>query len=454
MMNRVNRGDVYFLKSPLNSSVGKEHAKRIAYLLGTVPSRPVVVIREPAEWDAYGEVMVVPAIHNENEPGILIGSRDRFGRETDSTYNFIPHAVHTVPVTRLGAYLGRLEPDELDKVVDSVKWVISGCAHTLTQQYNVVEYSGKIDHKRELIASGDKVSAVIRDFTPPTLNIDGNMTLMEGNDESTAVDLDIDFESAISPTIADMLYKDDTYHVKPKKKVDTNKEFPKSCFNREDLCRYASGYNYNLDILNEKPLSVDTLRYTVPNFMSQVRGEDPNVTDSTLAAVFDFYNKMEPVDVFVYGVWLPKKSLVKMCQMSPTAIGALKRLCNVSLNASIDVKNKETTMLTDHEKYANSKTHQTVTKEFNNSLTQKDKKMVSNSKPMKHPKMNTKQINSTLNRMKPFLTEATYKIMPNELLKHLKDIPKYMVRKYYQGRKFDDVYSQLMTAATERNSVK
>lgn len=445
MMNRVNRGDVYFLKSPLNSSVGKEHAKRIAYLLGTVPSRPVVVIREPAEWDAYGEVMVVPAIHNENEPGILIGSRDRFGRETDSTYNFIPHAVHTVPVTRLGAYLGRLEPDELDKVVDSVKWVISGCKHTLTQQYNVIEYSSKIDHKRDLIAAGDKVSAVIRDFNPPTLNIDGNMTLTEGNDESTAVDLDINFESAISPTIADMLYKDDTYHVKPKKKVDTNKEFPKSCFNREDLCRYASGYNYNLDILNEKPLSVDTLRYTTADFINRVKGEDPNVTESTLAAVFDFYSKMEPVDVFVYGVWLPKKSLVKMCQMSPTAIGALKRLCNVSLTTTQSLKNRET------EKVVEPKVEEKPIKQ-----TPVKKKSNKPAKPKveKHEKMNTKQINSTLNRMKPFLTEATYKIMPNELLKHLKDIPKYMVRKYYQGRKFDDVYSQLMTAATELNSVK
>ena len=445
MMNRVNRGDVYFLKSPLNSSVGKEHAKRIAYLLGTVPSRPVVVIREPAEWDAYGEVMVVPAIHNENEPGILIGSRDRFGRETDSTYNFIPHAVHTVPVTRLGAYLGRLEPDELDKVVDSVKWVISGCKHTLTQQYNVIEYSSKIDHKRDLIAAGDKVSAVIRDFNPPTLNIDGNMTLTEGNDESTAVDLDINFESAISPTIADMLYKDDTYHVKPKKKVDTNKEFPKSCFNREDLCRFASGYNYNLDILNEKPLSVDTLRYATTDFINRVKGEDPNVTESTLAAVFDFYSKMEPVDVFVYGVWLPKKSLVKMCQMSPTAIGALKRLCNVSLTATQSLKNRET------EKVVEPKVEEKPAKQ-----TPVKKKSDKPAKPKaeKHEKMNTKQINSTLNRMKPFLTETTYKIMPNELLKHLKDIPKYMVRKYYQGRKFDDVYNQLMAAASELNSVK
>lgn len=446
MMNRVNRGDVYFLKSPLNSSVGKEHAKRIAYLLGTVPSRPVVIIREPAEWDAYGEVMVVPAIHNENEPGILIRSRDRFGRETDSTYNFIPHAVHTVPVTRLGAYLGRLEPDELDKIVDSVKWVISGCVHTVTQQYNVDEYSYKIDYKRELIASGDKVSAVIRDFNPPTLNIDGNMTLMEGNDESTAVDLDIDFESAISPTIADMLYKDDTYHVKPKKKVDTNKEFPKSCFNREDLCRYASGYNYNLDILNEKPLSIDTLRYTTADFINSVKGEDPNVTESTLAAVFDFYSKMEPVDVFVYGVWLPKKSLVKMCQMSPTAIGALKRLCNISLTATQSLKNGET------EKVAEPKVEEKPVKQ---PPVKKKSDKPAKPKAEKHEKkMNTKQINSTLNRMKPFLTETTYKIMPNELLKHLKDIPKYMVRKYYQGRKFDDVYNQLMTAASELNSVK
>lgn len=445
MMNRVNRGDVYFLKSPLNSSVGKEHAKRIAYLLGTVPSRPVVIIREPAEWDAYGEVMVVPAIHNENEPGILIRSRDRFGRETDSTYNFIPHAVHTVPVTRLGAYLGRLEPDELDKIVDSVKWVISGCVHTVTQQYNVDEYSYKIDYKRELIASGDKVSAVIRDFNPPTLNIDGNMTLMEGNDESTAVDLDIDFESAISPTIADMLYKDDTYHVKPKKKVDTNKEFPKSCFNREDLCRYASGYNYNLDILNEKPLSIDTLRYTTADFINSVKGEDPNVTESTLAAVFDFYSKMEPVDVFVYGVWLPKKSLVKMCQMSPTAVGALKRLCNVSLTTTQSLKNRET------EKVVEPKVEEKPVKQ-----TPVKKKSDKPAKPKveKREKINTKQINSTLNRMKPFLTETTYKIMPNELLKHLKDIPKYMVRKYYQGRKFDDVYNQLMAAASELDSDK
>lgn len=56
-MQAIRAGDLYFLQSPFSSGMAKDAIgtaqieKRLSYLLGTVSSRPAVVIRPPAWWD-------------------------------------------------------------------------------------------------------------------------------------------------------------------------------------------------------------------------------------------------------------------------------------------------------------------------------------------------------------------------------------------------------------------
>lgn len=58
-MQAIRAGDLYFLQSPFSSGIVKDAIgtsqmeKRLSYLLGTVSSRPAVVIRPPAWWDRY-----------------------------------------------------------------------------------------------------------------------------------------------------------------------------------------------------------------------------------------------------------------------------------------------------------------------------------------------------------------------------------------------------------------
>lgn len=442
-MNRISQGDVYFLKSPFNSTVGKDHAKRVAYLLGTVPSRPVVIIRPPVYWDAYGEVMVVPAIHNENEPGIKIAAYDRFGRPTESSYNFMVHAMHTVPVTRLGAFLGRLTNDELYKITDAAKWILDGMSMDSCCDYPVpYDYYEKINKKGP---NDTPTTKTYRPENPPDLLIDSDMVLSEIDATGTVknpMDLDINFDKAISPVIAEELYKDDLFQTKSNK-ADMNADFPNSRFMKTDLYKYASGYKYPNELMDIIPPTTKALAKTRPTLIDDIRGKDPNITNAMVERVISFYENMTSADVFVYGVWMPKSSLLHMCKhcdstFTPSEVGALKRLCNIALEAAkgvvsscddvAEVDDKEPVEVVPPKKKAPKKVKE------------------------KRPKLNTKMINATLNRLRCFMTEQTYTLTPPELLVHFADIPKYMVRKVYAGRKFDDAYKYLLEKANNTDT--
>lgn len=121
-MQAVNVGDVYFCESPFANSVGTKTDKKLAYLLGTVSQRPVVVIRAPAAWDIYGQVEVLPSL-SYSKPAITFKMFDRFGYLSDSDYSFAPHTTHSLPVNRLGRYIGRLSDEELEEIMYAYRWI-------------------------------------------------------------------------------------------------------------------------------------------------------------------------------------------------------------------------------------------------------------------------------------------------------------------------------------------
>lgn len=408
-MNKINVGDVYFLKSPIRSSVSKEHAKRISYLLGTVPARPVVIFRPPAIWDTYGEVTIIPAIHNENEPGVKVESYDRFGRLTDSTYNFTVHAMHTVPVTRLGNYIGRLTDSEMERVRKCVNWLNSGMPlNDVPDDYktifNIIK-DRKINPPH--FANTDDI----------VLDVDGNMNVCETNlsknkDSSVCLgELDIDIDCAISPEIAEQIRSDDNFKIKSEKTSDKSMEFPPSAFSYDDLCRYASSYTYDKSLINKPKPSVDIL--TKDDISEILDGSAPYLIDD----VFQWYDKMTPTDVFVLGVWLPRPSLVKMTNLSSSQVVILKRLCNKMSTLSND----------DIKKHS-----------INDKVEVKESMK-------REVQLKDTDINDILEKLKPYLSEARIMCIPENLYDGFMNIPKYMIRRSYRGRKFEVLYKKAVS---------
>ena len=127
-MQAIRAGDLYFLQSPFSSGMAKDAIgtaqieKRLSYLLGTVSSRPAVVIRPPAWWDRYNTVTVIPAI-TKGSPAYVCKLSDRYGFETEASYPFVPHNPHTIPVSRLGKHIGSLTDDELAELLYAFEWI-------------------------------------------------------------------------------------------------------------------------------------------------------------------------------------------------------------------------------------------------------------------------------------------------------------------------------------------
>ncbi|MDE6040595.1 MAG: type II toxin-antitoxin system PemK/MazF family toxin, partial [Muribaculaceae bacterium] len=127
-MQAIRAGDLYFLQSPFSSGIVKDAIgtsqmeKRLSYLLGTVSSRPAVVVRPPMWWDRYNTVTVIPAL-TKGKPAIVLKLDDRYGFETEAEYPFVPHNPHTIPVARLGRYIGSLSGNELATLLHAFKWI-------------------------------------------------------------------------------------------------------------------------------------------------------------------------------------------------------------------------------------------------------------------------------------------------------------------------------------------
>lgn len=125
-MQTIREGNLYFLESPFHfrppTDESTDLEKRLSYLLGTVSARPAVVVRAPSWWDRFNTVTVIPAL-SKGKPAITYSLKDRYGHVTGAVYPFVPHNPHTIPVSRLGKYIGSLDRAELDELLYAFMWV-------------------------------------------------------------------------------------------------------------------------------------------------------------------------------------------------------------------------------------------------------------------------------------------------------------------------------------------
>ena len=430
-MQCVSVGDLYFLRSPFHSTVSAQHEKKIAYMLGTVSSRPAVVVRAPQWWDNYSTVTVIPALSN-GTPAITFRLQDRYGYLTEADYPFMPHTPHSIPVGRLGRYIGRLSKEELDELMYAFHWI-----HSPEMQENTVDYEIPKCYKEVIeakIPSTNKFITKEVDFS-----VDENMKLHSHSDATKDLDgvtLNINLQSSISPSALRALETDPDY--KPLSlpstessstakvvKVDDNavpveRDFPMSIFTTEELHRVAGRF----DIDSRYYEGDNQFQKRNPDVLTQheinnMRGE---MTLFQFNGILEFYKKLYPFDAFLLGPRLPtivlKNLLENRVHYTTQQVIVLKKVCTYL--QALD----ETVYQNRLKKLMEGPVKETKTE------------------PEVDPKIQEEKYRGYIEDLKKYLTPSNIHKIPPRLQKEFLELPSYMVKRAYTGKAFHSNYTK------------
>lgn len=437
-MQAIRAGDLYFLQSPFHtqpSSHSADFEKRLSYLLGTVSSRPVVVIRPPAWWDRFNTCTVIPALSH-GDPAIVYRLTDRYGGMTKADYPFVPHNPHTIPVSRLGKYMGSMSPEELEPLLYAYKWIHDPFMQMNTKDYPIPEvyrdvmaksippHSWKVN--KDARASVDiriNKDLNIQSETNPELNGFPIGSAIRGKISSMA-EKALNSEKIFVPTESPL---PDSVEVKENEvSCPVEKSFPESIFDTETLNRVASRFTisdayYN----NDKP--VRTPDILTNEEVSNIRCE---LTDFELESVFQYYKKMKPLDAYILGPRLPLDVLAEISDMTTSSAVALKRLCNYMRDLSDDDYEQRLSVLKE-------KQHQTVESHCKNVVYEPETKTPSD-------------VNNDISSVKPYLTPKLVTTMPDEIAKVFINLPMYLVKRNWHGSQFNTPYNKAIIYYREK----
>lgn len=444
-MQAISVGDIYFLKSPFMSTVSEKHEKKIAYLLGTVSSRPAIIIRKPFAWDTYGTVEILPALSRE-KPAITFKMHDRYGySNTCVDYSFCPHMTHSIPVSRLGRFIGRLSNKEFEELFYAYQWIHSEYMQDHPEEYPIPPvYLDVFTYPEKYESRPSPARSDLR------LTVDDNMILHVNDSTDDQIELDVNFHNSITPTKCEEMENDPNYQTADKKvaehpvevPVETKPtvvqteeqtfaekearkqelinsiEFPPSIFPKEDLLKYAGKFNYGRSYFNGNAVS-RKLEIMTDDEKNEVRKA---LSDEQWNQISDLYNRMSPSDRDIIGRRVPTSTLAKMCHIPMQESAALKRLCNImwaipDYDARLEKLNRK----------------EVEVKE--SPIEQEPEKEPEASKVDREAEYRMK-----LKLIRPYLTDNQLRNLPRNLMADFCSLPEDVVRKAYKGKFFKDTY--------------
>lgn len=258
-MKAVNIQEVYYATSPLRTDrsdpdfTTKE--KRLSYLLGTVSTRPVLVIREPKVWDNFGTVVVLPALSHERLT-MSVEMYDRYGRYVQD-YKFCAHTPHTIPVSRLGRYIGRVSDDEFAEILEAFIWTLGD-----SSGYRVPQVYERAVNEEQILSRSRPQPPTDPTLYVKTSRSDGTVTFTteHGAKDPLTLTTSFDMDVAVCPTEVDRAteevfsdFKNDVLAPvsRPKTAVEwswpddtdvAEVKWPESVISHENLAAYASEF--------------------------------------------------------------------------------------------------------------------------------------------------------------------------------------------------------------------
>ena len=417
-MKTLRAGDLYFLQSPFHSEEHTKDAasreKRLSYLLGTVSARPAIIIREPVWWDKYSTCTVIPAV-SKVEPSIKLRLIDRYGYETSSVYNFCPHNPHTIPVSRLGKYIGSLSDEELDEILYAFKWINDPYMQN-DDCYQVPPVYRDVSLKKIPRSWTDNKDPRSRVSIRTKWNGDGTVDVYNESDSESAAEEPLKIDAYDMPS--DYAVFDNTSYqpvetplpdsvpaTEEQINVPVESAYPPSMFSTEVLDRIASRFTvsdaYYLNE-NKKDFSVLT-----KDEISRLRND---LSSFEVDGVREIYEKMSMFDAYLLGTRLPVHVLADICGITNREAIALKKFCNY-LRDMPDADYQERMNGTNAEA---------------EEVPEAPKSQVRN-------KFEDKK---NLDKIREYLSPNRINDLPDSLAQTFLDTPSYMIRKYWKGAQY------------------
>lgn len=461
-MRAISVGDVFYLRSPFKSSVSAVHEKQLSYMLGTVSSRPAVVVRPPYAWDEYGTVTVIPAL-TYAKPNITFTMLDKYGHNSSKCdYPFVPHTAHTVPISRLSRYIGRLENDELDELLYAYHWIHSP---------DPLKY-GKIPECYKEVFENHKKYEMSP--SPNTINtslyVDNNMHLT--SDTNFEMDLDLDLQHCTKPDVAQTFAKCPELHVKDsvrlpmvlpkvapscnteettKRAITKSEELPKvdieapaattsdvrrpaSTFTNDVLDRCAYAFRVPERIMNgtAKPRSTAVIREH--GLVDKLR-EQYDLSD--MEEAMDYYDRLTPFDQDFIMLRVSRSILCEITGKSEPVVILAKRIAgflrDLELNGNMNHSFLSTT---------NSETPDVATDQ----LSSAEKSETS-------PLPVTELTNAELEQLRPYMKEKLILNIPDHLIDTFMRAPVHKLKAMYGGKQFKTKYAKAYSYCRMRRDV-
>lgn len=420
-MKTLRAGDLYFLQSPFHSEGHTKDAasreKRLSYLLGTVSARPAIIIREPVWWDKYSTCTVIPAV-SKAEPSIKLRLIDRYGYETSSIYSFCPHNPHTIPVSRLGKYIGSLSDTELEEILYAFKWINDPYMQH-DNSYQVPPVYREVNLQKIPKSWTDNKDPRSHVSVRAKWNGDGTVDVHNESDSEVTAEEPLkidayDVDPAHYTNFDNTGYQpvetplpDSVPATEEQINVPVESAFPPSMFSQEVLERIASRFTisdaYYLNE-NKKDFSVLT-----KDEISRLRND---LSSFEVDGIREIYQKMSMFDAYLLGTRLPVYILADICGITNREAVALKKFCNYLRDMPA----------IDYQLRMNASDTEDVAAE-----TPETEKL---------PARNKFEDKKNLDKIREYLSPKRINDLPDSLAQTFLDTPSYMIRKYWKGSQY------------------
>lgn len=489
-MKVIREGDLYFLESPFHFKPPTEEStaleKRLSYLLGTVSARPAVVIRGPSWWDKFNTVTVLPAL-TKGRPAIAYRLYDVYGHQTGATYPFVPHNPHTIPVSRLGKYIGSLDPQELEELLYAFKWIhdpfmqadpnieVPEVYRDVMEKDAPSSWHKNRDARAKVDLFIDKNSMKIRSRNFPSLDgfpLGDALKTPINADVTHEMDTDIGYVATTNPlpdateateSVEEQVFGfirdidpdeeplEDAVVETPKAEEVENPEPPVEeesvGFIRDEepparpvaqvvpVERDFPPSTFPVEMLREVAGRFDfsaayydnTMPTRDPKYLTEeeIRGLRGNMTDAELRVLFEDYRHYTPMDAFILGPRLPTDALQKITGYSRQKTAAMKRLCNVMRD--IDPDDYEARIAAEQVVAAQMAAEKEAAKQAAKEKRAADKKEQA----------------KLLELVRPYLSPARiYDMTTEEVVQAFVDLPMGVVKRAWVGTNFKDMYTE------------
>lgn len=470
-MRTINVGDCYILHDVIHGKFTVQQNKALHYAFGTLSGRPVVVIRAPAKWDHFGMITVIPAM-SKGDPAFEVGIEDIFGKEVQcnhSTYKWVPHYPYTVPVSRLGKYIGSLTIPEMKELIDAFEWVHNPFRQMTEPAPKVYENIATLGDRspNEQIAQSVNLD---HDFKMQTLDefnglapkVDGNdinpkflsvvkhhipEILQESAVESTEtpeetekkdntveepVQLEIATTSTEEPVKEEVNKQVTEYHVKRFSMTDKIEDFIRSTVGDQDILHeiYMRGkFSFNeSDVFNlmNKPKRTRFDTTGLPLNLEFI-----GVSPEAEFTVWNTFDKLSVADIWLIIPNLGTREVCKVYHRNLQVSRLLREVC------------KAAKKLTNTEYSTRKQLHEVRADETTQTEISVEHKTVETAMPYT-TESDPEVIEQYLMELKPFLTYNQIGYLPSSLYKKFLAVPMYRIQRVYQGKKFLEKYKETL----------